>query len=774
MIRLKALLILAFLVSFAPRIIVGQEKYDTINYYNYIVPEADRDTAVFNLSVKNLNNKPLPLLKVYLVDQVGKNVYTSITDLKGAASFFIPTGRTYVVDINETKAYKEFNLPKIKYLTQTYTLMYDPDRFKSVAKKEILTNPKDTIYQFDAVNMLCDQRNGKVELVIKSHKKKVLSDLPVFLYDPKTNICYASKTNSKGIAFFLVPVGTKYAVCFSDFLNYIDISLPNYPFLNTQFQMVYTPTEIDENIMNDTIYQRFELVPEPTPNRGLLSVKIVDHKNLPIDSYPILIQDTRNDSVFISYTGIDGLGFFLLPKGVKYRLSYSIDKHADYIYFKDDGAYSSCSIVFQSSGLVLDEALYEEIEMITPLTENLYHDLPSSSSLVSYCPPVGDQGQYGTCVGWATAYYAHYILEASSKIKNPQELYSPTWVYENIKAPFDINCTLGSNLEKALKFLQHSGDISIKELPYSCGANITSTHRVKASKNTIKEFRRLFDWGADGNTKIKQIKKSLAEKKPVVIGFSTNNSFYSTGDLWEPKGYSESFMFFGGHAMTVVAFDDSKYGGAFLLINSWGEGWGNKGYCWVRYSDFTKYCFTAFELFGNLSTKSKEANQINVELKLTKPLNPKIKYIPSDSSICRYKVQTKSLKDVELEISTQFPSYVYILGINSKGDISDLNFGAEGNFSAYLGYNKNTILTKWKDLSEWRQLIFVFTKNRDDYLNIIQPLFNLKSADYNVVFECVKKNRTKNNQYSTDNIEVSSIFQQEGEISIFGVEFEIQ
>ena len=35
----------------------------------------------------------------------------------------------------------------------------------------------------------------------------------------------------------------------------------------------------------------------------------------------------------------------------------------------------------------------------------------------------------------------------------------------------------------------------------------------------------------------------------------------------------------GGHAMSVVSYDDNKNGGTFELMNSWGNEWGKSGYC---------------------------------------------------------------------------------------------------------------------------------------------------------------------------------------------------
>lgn len=50
----------------------------------------------------------------------------------------------------------------------------------------------------------------------------------------------------------------------------------------------------------------------------------------------------------------------------------------------------------------------------------------------------------------------------------------------------------------------------------------------------------------------------------------------------------------GGHAIFAVGYDDNKIiknsspkavesKGAFLIRNSWGEGWGDKGYGWLPY-----------------------------------------------------------------------------------------------------------------------------------------------------------------------------------------------
>jgi hypothetical protein len=48
----------------------------------------------------------------------------------------------------------------------------------------------------------------------------------------------------------------------------------------------------------------------------------------------------------------------------------------------------------------------------------------------------------------------------------------------------------------------------------------------------------------------------------------------------------------GGHAMLVVGYDDAR--GAFKVINSWGQGWGEAGYGWISYDLFPRVVQEAY------------------------------------------------------------------------------------------------------------------------------------------------------------------------------------
>jgi hypothetical protein len=94
------------------------------------------------------------------------------------------------------------------------------------------------------------------------------------------------------------------------------------------------------------------------------------------------------------------------------------------------------------------------------------------------------------------------------------------------------------------------------------------------------------------------------ENTPVIIGFELPKSFFTIKtDTWIPDPTEATGNWqHGKHAMTVVAYDDYKAGGAFKIMNSWGSAWGSSGYVWVKYADYTRYCLMAFQPFGDPNT----------------------------------------------------------------------------------------------------------------------------------------------------------------------------
>lgn len=218
-------------------------------------------------------------------------------------------------------------------------------------------------------------------------------------------------------------------------------------------------------------------------------------------------------------------------------------------------------------------------------------NLPSSVDLVPRFPPIGDQGQYGTCVAWAVAYNIKTALNGMSRGLSTSQLasrpnqFSPADLFialpDNQKGP---NCG-GTNFSSALELLQNRGVASFQTAPYNglgnCSqSNLPSSWTSEAAQNKIKYWRKI-------EASVQSIKQNLANNVPVILGARLADNFMS----WNSSSVltsSTSFNQVGQHAyhaLVIAGYDDNKGpGGAFKVINSWGDFWGDKGYIWIDYN----------------------------------------------------------------------------------------------------------------------------------------------------------------------------------------------
>jgi C1A family cysteine protease len=210
--------------------------------------------------------------------------------------------------------------------------------------------------------------------------------------------------------------------------------------------------------------------------------------------------------------------------------------------------------------------------------------IPSNYSLEKYLPEIGEQGDLGSCVGWATTYYGFTIVNKiensnSSSIFSPLSVYN-RYCFQEKRDP----CAGGAEINKCLEILKAKGSPENKlyELPY-CAKD----ERKKPYKDRLFNYERL------QHNNVLQIKSYLTNNCPVVVGMmvyaggkgnSLNSKFLDTLGVIQIDNFSNDFPV-AGHALCIVGFDDNVAGGAFKIVNSWGKSWGKDGFCWIKYSD---------------------------------------------------------------------------------------------------------------------------------------------------------------------------------------------
>ena len=364
-----------------------------------------------------------------------------------------------------------------------------------------------------------------------------------------------------------------------------------------------------------------------------------------------------------------------------------------------------------SKGAILDSVLYEQTDAKPVLLTRSYESVPRSVTIKQYSPIPGDQEEEPTCVGWATAYAARTISESitlnrTDRDQNTNNVFSPIFVYNGhyIKMGIDPATQRGAVISNVLDFMKTDG--AVKRLEFEKTAmlqDIPMSAFINSRRYPIADYVRLFSnqRGVPGtiSERVPPVKKSLSEGKPVIIGMNCPDSFFWAEDIWLPT--DNPYDDHGGHAMCVVGYDDTMYGGAFEIQNSWGTWWGNEGYTWIRYADFAAYVYHAYEIIENLAlykNATQFAASIEIEVYRASTGMP----VTFDrQGFYRTTSSYPSGTDFRFLMTNHHPAYVYAFSSDTSNRGTERIFPLRG-VSPVLDYTDSTIA--WPGENDWIRL----------------------------------------------------------------------
>jgi C1A family cysteine protease len=200
--------------------------------------------------------------------------------------------------------------------------------------------------------------------------------------------------------------------------------------------------------------------------------------------------------------------------------------------------------------------------------------LPATVDLRSKLPFIYNQGNLGSCTANALCY--SFVFNDTSW--NPSRLFL---YYNSRMLDKNINRDAGSTLTSGIIALQKYGVCSETLWPYN-PSKFTSKPPVNAY--TDGEKHQVLSANRVQHT-VSSMKGCLNSGFPFVVGIAVYNSFESrlvrnTGYVPMPNPKTERFL--GGHAVTCVGYNDTK--SIWIMKNSWGTGWGDKGYFYLPYN----------------------------------------------------------------------------------------------------------------------------------------------------------------------------------------------
>lgn len=207
--------------------------------------------------------------------------------------------------------------------------------------------------------------------------------------------------------------------------------------------------------------------------------------------------------------------------------------------------------------------------------------LPANVDLRSQCPAVYDQMSLGSCTGQAIAAAIEFDREKENLL---DWIPSRLFIYYNERViEGTVKSDSGAQIRDVIKSVGDKGACSETTWPYKI-KRFATTPSPKAFEEALQHKAISYQRVPQN---LSQLKGCLAAGYPIVFGFTVYDSFESdevaqTGILNLPTSGEQTV---GGHAVLLVGYEDASQ--RFLVRNSWGPNWGQKGYFTMPYAYVT-------------------------------------------------------------------------------------------------------------------------------------------------------------------------------------------
>lgn len=204
--------------------------------------------------------------------------------------------------------------------------------------------------------------------------------------------------------------------------------------------------------------------------------------------------------------------------------------------------------------------------------------LPPSKDLRAAWWEIGNQGETGSCVGWATADSVlrwHFVK--AGRMHNSERL-SPRFIWMASKETDEFNTqpttfieSDGTSLKSALDIARKYGSVLDSVLPFDPPILFPGEARAFYMTAAERKIASYVNLGRDPT----RWRRWLATRGPILTRLDCDNTWMNAKATGGVLAIYDPMSTVGGHAVALVGYDPNT----FIVRNSWGtELWGDQGF----------------------------------------------------------------------------------------------------------------------------------------------------------------------------------------------------
>ena len=192
---------------------------------------------------------------------------------------------------------------------------------------------------------------------------------------------------------------------------------------------------------------------------------------------------------------------------------------------------------------------------------------------------IRNQGKLGSCTSFSMASIFEYILNQGDMTK--KHCLSPRFLYYNVCGKNDDGTIIdkGSSFYDNIHSLGQFGICEENLCPYDEEFNTPPTE--EAIEDAIG---RLVTKAVNVNVSHRDLTAALSDGHPIGISIKVFDSFGKShkGFVFRPTDKELKSTDYGYHAMVICGYSEKEK--VYIVRNSWGEAFGDKGYCYIPFS----------------------------------------------------------------------------------------------------------------------------------------------------------------------------------------------